>query len=305
MDDDRIFGRLQSERCFARAISVDHLGDLRKDLEDLYAGGLIDEELLRTRLSHFSFGLPKEMPGAKFVVVAAVPQPVYTITFHRRGKRFPVVLPPTYADGDEITEKVRKLLIREVGDWSFISCAGSLPVKTLAVRSGLAQYGRNNITYIGTLGSFHRLSAYYTNYTFDKDHWQERQALRTCSKCTACIGACPTKAITEDRFIIRAERCLCYLNEKPAGHPFPDWVSPEWHNAIAGCMHCQNVCPHNSSVVAWNEERESFDEDDRAYLLAGEFQGERAERMERRLGRLGLELSMFPRNLEVLLDRNV
>lgn len=303
MDQEGIFGRLESERCFARAVSIDHLKDLRKDLDGLRAGGLIDDEFYRTRLGHFSFDPPKSMPDARFVVVAAVPQPAYTVTFHTRGREIHATLPPTYADGDEITERVRQLLLREAGGSSFVSCDGKLPVKTLAARSGLAKYGRNNITYVGRLGSFHRLSAYYTNCTFAEDKWEGPEALETCKRCTACIDACPTEAIREDRFVIRAERCLCYLNERPAGMPFPDWVSPEWHNAIAGCMRCQNVCPHNSSVAAWNEPRESFDEDDTGYLLAGRFEGERAKSMERRLAKLGLELSMFPRNLEVLVDR--
>jgi epoxyqueuosine reductase len=117
----------------------------------------------------------------------------------------------------------------------------------------------------------------------------------------ACIDACPTRAIAEDRFLIRADRCLSYLNEKTADHPFPDWVNPEWHNAIAGCMHCQRVCPHNQLVRNWSEEREEFDEQETEYLLAGEFEGERASTMNRRLGRLGLDLNLFPRNLAALL----
>lgn len=98
-----------------------------------------------------------------------------------------------------------------------------------------------------------------------------------------------------------ADRCLCYLNEMTANRPFPDWVKPEWHNAIAGCMHCQRVCPHNSSVLNWSEAREEFDEKETEYLLARKFEGERAASMDRRLKRMGLDLTVFPRNLAALL----
>jgi hypothetical protein len=54
-------------------------------------------------------------------------------------------------------------------------------------------------------------------------------------------------------------------------------------------------------VRNWSEEREEFDEQDTEYLLAGEFEGERASTMNRRLGRLGLDLNLFPRNLAALL----
>jgi len=297
------FDRLDLEGCHARAISVSHLDEIRRDLDILHADGFIDESLFQERLKHFTYEIPNELPDAKFIVVAAVPQPMYTLTFHRRGTSFPVILPPTYADGDATDAQVKGQLISAMGDRQFRLCRTALPLKTLATRSGLASYGRNNITYIGKFGSFHRLTAFYTDYPFADDHWQERQTLPTCGLCTACVDACPTNAIVGDRFLVRAERCLCYINEMTAEHAFPDWVKPEWHNAIAGCMHCQKICPHNSIALKWSEEREEFDEQETEYLLAGRFDGERASNMDRRLKRLGLELTLFPRNLAALLQQ--
>jgi hypothetical protein len=40
-----------------------------------------------------------------------------------------------------------------------------------------------------------------------------------------------------------------------------------------------------------------------AYLLEGEFKGEKAKAMEEKLKLIGLDLSIFPRNLQVLLDQ--
>jgi epoxyqueuosine reductase len=298
-----VFDRLDSEGCLARVISVSHLDELRKDLDILHADGFIDESLFQERLKHFTYEIPNELPDARFIVVATVPQPMYTLTFHWKGRNVPVILPPTYADGDEIDGRVKGQLIRAMGNRRFRLCKTALPLKILATRSGLASYGRNNITYVGKFGSFHRLTAFYTDYPFADDHWQEREALTTCGTCTACIDACPTRAIVDDRFLVRAERCLSYLNEMTADHAFPDWVKPEWHNAIAGCMHCQKICPHNSTVLNWSEEREEFDEQETEYLLAGQFDGERASNMDCRLKSLGLDLTIFPRNLAALLEQ--
>lgn len=87
-----------------------------------------------------------------------------------KGRSLPVILPPTYADGDEIDGRVKGQLIRAMGNGRFRFCKTALPLKTLATRSGLASYGRNNITYVGKFGSFHRLTAFYTDYLFADDH---------------------------------------------------------------------------------------------------------------------------------------
>ena len=48
------------------------------------------------------------------------------------------------------------------------------------------------------------------------------------------MNKCPTKAIRQDRFLISAEQCLTFFNEKP--DDFPEWVNPVWHNCLIGCM---------------------------------------------------------------------
>jgi len=103
------------------------------------------------------------------------------------------------------------------------------------------------------------------------------------------------------RQIIKAERCITYLNEKDSKIPFPDWLEPSWHNAITGCMRCQIACPYNKDFRDRYENRDEFTKEETEYLLRGEFSGEKAARMERRLMRSGLDLTIFPRNLAVLM----
>ena len=178
-----------------------------------------------------------------------------------------------------------------------------LPLKTLAARAGLILYGRNNIAYVLKKGSFLRLTAFYTDLVCEEDAWAERKMLPACKTCRNCMKICPNGVIGEDRFLIRVERCLTFLNEQPAEKEFPGWVDPSAHNAIVGCMHCQRVCPYNKAFIGSFTEGGEFSEIETAYLLEGEFKGEKAKAMEEKLKLIGLDLSIFPRNLRVLLDQ--
>jgi len=178
-----------------------------------------------------------------------------------------------------------------------------LPVKTLAVRSGLALYGRNNITYIPKYGSFHRLLAFYSDYDSPIDNWYEKKSLPQCDKCKACINACPTNAIQKNRFLLHAERCLPFFNEKDSKNKFPNWIDASAHNCIVGCMLCQRACPYDKEVIDWYDDRGKFDEEETAYLLKGKFTGIKAKKMDNKLKRIGLDLTIFPRNLNVLLAK--
>ncbi|UCE92189.1 MAG: hypothetical protein JSV90_03390 [Methanobacteriota archaeon] len=214
-----------------------------------------------------------------------------------------VVVPPTYFDAHKIIWRARNELKKAFYPDQYRLVRGALPVKLLAVRSGLARYGRNNITYIPRYGSFHRLTAFFSDYDSPIDYWRDKEALPLCAKCDECVKACPTGAIRKDRFLIRAEKCLTYLNERDARHEFPEWVDPSAHNSIIGCMRCQMACPYDKKAADRCEDRGEFSEEETAYLLRGEFSGEKAAKMERKLGSLGLSLSIFPRNLKALIDK--
>jgi epoxyqueuosine reductase len=87
MEESRsIFDRLDSEGCLAGVISVNHLGELERDLGILREDGFIEANLFQERLNHFTYEIPKELPDARSIVVAAVPQPMYTLTFRWKGR---------------------------------------------------------------------------------------------------------------------------------------------------------------------------------------------------------------------------
>ena len=70
--------------------------------------------------------------------------------------------------------------------------------------------------------------------------------LRQCENCGICASICPTDAISEERVLLRAERCLTFINENPGA--WPGWVSPQAHNCLLGCLECQRACPANSEL---------------------------------------------------------
>jgi epoxyqueuosine reductase len=88
-----------------------------------------------------------------------------------------------------------------------------------------------------------------------------------CKDCELCRRACPTGAIASDRFLLHAERCLTYHNEKEASILFPEWIKPEWHNCIVGCIRCQAACPENRPFLNVFGETAEFTEEETRLLL--------------------------------------
>jgi epoxyqueuosine reductase len=213
------------------------------------------------------------------------------------------VVPPTYAFAREVDERVKRVMTESVTPEALRLQKAIVPLKTLAARSGLTLYGRNNIAYIPKKGSFLRLTAFYTELECEDDLWGERKMLPACKTCRNCLKACPNGVIAEERFLIRVERCLTFLNEQSTENQFPGWVDPAAHNAIVGCMHCQRVCPYDKGLIGSYSDGGEFTEEETAYLLLGEFKGAKAKAMEDKLKLIGLDLSIFPRNLKALLDR--
>jgi epoxyqueuosine reductase len=89
--------------------------------------------------------------------------------------------------------------------------------------------------------------------------------MKACETCLKCLENCPTQCISTDRFLIHAENCLTWLNENEGD--FPDWVKPDWHNALIGCMRCQLICPVNKTQIKNVAEGPAFSEKETGLLL--------------------------------------
>ena len=266
---DSLLEELSKKSLQARIISVSHLDQLKKEIEYLYNNTLLNNQFYNERLTRFSFQIPKKMKKTQSLIVAAVPRPQTRAIFTLKGERHSLILPPTYTAYDETTKQVENLVSKILGKEGYKSTGTALPLKLLAARSGLVQYGRNNITYISGLGSFLQLVAVYSDLPCEEDSWQEAKMMKRCEGCDLCRRACPTGAIVHDRFLLRAELCITYYNEKKGEVPFPNWMKASWHNCILGCMYCQRVCPENKRFINWIGDEEEFSEEETSIILEG------------------------------------
>jgi epoxyqueuosine reductase len=288
----------------AQIVSIDRLADLREDIEAGRRNGLYDDDLYREYLGGFVFGPPAGLKDVRSVVVLAVGQPQVRFTFCRDGKAMAVIVPPTYLHAPETDRKAGETLAALLARAGYRAAPAVLPKKLLAVRSGLATYGRNNVTYVPGLGSFHRLSAFYTDMPCDADQWHELAMLDSCGKCRLCYTLCPTGAIDKGRFLVHAERCIVFHNEKPATVPFPSWLDSSWHNCLVGCIRCQRLCPENRDRINLFADGCVFDQEETDLILTGTPLDRLPVSLAKKLEAHDLAglLDLLPRNLAALFN---
>ncbi len=242
------------------------------------------------------------------VVVVAVPRPAHRVRFELPDGPFPAVLPPTYVRYRETFEDVRQDLERNGLPGARVDFLPG-PLKPLAARLGLVRYGRNNITYAPGLGSFIQLCAFATDAALPEEPGAETRGpalLDECEGCGACLSACPTGAIGDDRVLLSAHRCLTRANEGEGG--WPEWA-PGWaHACLLGCLACQQACPANPPLTI-EETGVTFSAvETRGLLEAAEAgAGSAGSGARIKLAWLGLDYpsAVLGRNLRALLDAQV
>jgi len=296
-----LLSQLEERGYKGRIVSTRHVRELHEEIERHYSLNSFDEEFYRESLGGFVFTLPCGLPQAKSLVVVAVPQPQLQVTFHRNGKSHSLIIPPTYLCCSD--RQVESILANCLNPHGYHVLKAVLPLKLLAVRSGLGKYGKNNICYVPQMGSFHRLTAFYTDLPCSEDTWQRVEMLKNCHDCSACVRGCPTGAISSDRFLLRAERCITFYNERKGD--FPGWMSSSWHNALVGCLYCQKVCPLNRPFLQWVEFGGDFSEKETALLLREKSLDRLPSAVATKLRHLDLVeyLDVLGRNLSVLLTK--
>jgi epoxyqueuosine reductase len=261
----KLFKFIEERGWKGQIIPISHLTELRDAILGRFEQGLIDEVLFKEKLSFFSFDYPADLPGACSIIIVAVPTPQMRIIYHWQGRRVPVIVPPTYVSYTTRTESVQSIISEWLHFEGYNLAKPQLPLKTLAVCSGLANYGRNNICYVAGMGSFLQLVAVFSDLPCNGDQWREPKALDRCELCNACLRNCPTRAISKERFLLKAELCLTYHNE--ASSDFPCWINPFWHHCLIGCLRCQTICPENKAVLEWFEDRVEFSEKETALFI--------------------------------------
>ena len=309
--------RLESEGYRARVVSSRRVEELKATMEARLKDGTLKQKVFDEYKHVLTPSPPKDLPDHKSLIVIAVPQPQIRFTFTLNGERIPAIVPPTYLHGWTLEGKVKGIVNDALRPGGYSAVTAFLARKLLAVQSGLAEYGKNNITYVAGLGSFHRISAYYSDMPCEDETWREPAMMPSCEACAICVGNCPAGAIDPERFLIRAEKCVTFHNEQPNNVPFPEWLDPSWHNCLVGCLVCQRVCPEDREVIDWTDDGAEFTEEETRFLLDFEPEGKELWTPEGPQTPEGLPASLaakleesdlvgllevIPRNLKALLE---
>lgn len=308
---DRLRLEMTTKGCALRMVSAARIAELEQETAELYARDLINPLLHEKYLQDgYDFGVLRRSPEISSLVIAAAPSRQGQLVFQLDGQSHVFPMPPIIADRMEILRTVKSISADVFAAAGYCTFPVVLPKKSLAAHSGLGKYGRNNLIYIPGLGSFHRLTVFATDYQPEKgdnpeyDTWQAPQMAESCQTCTACRRACPTGAISDERFLLHTERCLGLYNEKPGD--FPTWVDPAGHNCVVGCLACQTACPQNRGLTGPVDDLGDFTEEETQLLLSEAPLDHLSTEMKTKLARAGLVnyYSVLARNLRVLLAQH-
>lgn len=268
-----------------------------------YEHGELDERLYKQYLEPILTSAPPEAPSPRSIILVATPSFPVRMLFTIDGASFPVMTAPGYLRGSspKPEDAVREILA------PFGFSAGRIdgPQKAMATLSGLARYGRNNISYVPGFGTFHALATFVSDLPCEDMPSDQQETLDRCAGCGACLAACPTGAIGGDRFLLHAERCITFWNEQETDVAFPDWIKSEWHNALFGCLRCKRACPENAPYLDNVLEGPSFDEEETRLLLAGGSANDLPDELRLTLAawRLDVLFDYLPRNLAALVNK--
>lgn len=281
-------------------IPIERLIDLKNIIEDFRLREELNDFQKWIVNDLYRFETPKEAFEINSIILVAVHHPFYAkVSFCKDGekKTFLSLVRSDFAN----TEGYLRKFAEENG--YHVCAAKNLPMKRLGVHSGLAKYGRNNITYVDGLGSSFSYAAYFSDMICEEDTWSDVRNAMPCDKCSLCVENCPTGAILEDRFLIDNQRCLSCINEVPGD--FPDWIPATVHHTLYDCLICQRVCPMNSEKLEDIIENIVFTEEETNMLLEGKPIDSFADEFKAKVYMLGIDewYGAIPRNLKVLFEQ--
>lgn len=195
------------------------------------------------------------VPNAQSVIVVA--RNYYTAHKHPPDSIGKVA---RYAWGDDYHEVLPPLLdqlclaVREIAPGSETrryTDTGPVLEKEWAVRAGVGWMGKNGNIIRRDIGSWFFLGVIITTATLDVDSPIED----FCGSCTACLDACPTKAIVQPK-VVDATKCISYWTiETKSDVDIPIPIVDNMDGWMFGCDICQDVCPWNRFQTPTTEHR--------------------------------------------------
>ena len=145
--------------------------------------------------------------------------------------------------------------LRALGRWlesqvpgaGWRACVDSSPLldKAWAEEAGLGWIGKHSNLISREHGSWLLIGHLLTTLELPAD----APAVPACGACSACIEACPTKAITEP-FVVDARRCIAFHTIENREPELPAVIADALEGWVAGCDICQDVCPWNHKPFA-------------------------------------------------------
>jgi epoxyqueuosine reductase len=116
---------------------------------------------------------------------------------------------------------------------------GPILERDVAQRAGIGFVGKHTNLISRHLGNWIFLSEIITTLELEPDTPEKNH----CGRCTRCITACPTQAITAP-FQLDARKCISYLTIELKG-AIPVELRPAIGSRIYGCDDCLAACPWN------------------------------------------------------------
>jgi len=126
---------------------------------------------------------------------------------------------------------------------------GPVLERDFAARAGAGWQGKSTMLIHPKLGTWLFLATILTTLELPPDEPSHDH----CGKCTRCITACPTGAITAPREL-DARLCISYLTIENKG-PIPEPLRPLLGDRIYGCDDCLDACPWNRFAQESRESR--------------------------------------------------
>ena len=196
---------------------------------------------------------PREvLPGCKSVITLA-------INYYTGRSPFPEGHPEDYRiaryswnnDYHDLVEKrlaeFNTKLVELGGTQRYYVDTGPVLERDFATDAGLGWNGKSTVQIHRHLGTWFFLAELLTTLDLTPD----TPFGDHCGKCTRCITACPTQAITSPHKL-DARRCISYLTIENAG-PIPREFRAAMGNRIYGCDDCLAVCPWNKFAASASE----------------------------------------------------
>lgn len=173
--------------------------------------------------------------------------PVGKVSRYAWGKDYHLVI---WQKLDEL-----EMMLKEVDpEFESLSYVDTGPVmdKVWAVHAGIGWMGKHTNVINPDYGSWFFIATIITNYEFD----YSEMITDHCGTCTACIDACPTKAIVQE-YVVDANKCISFQTIENKDE-IPVELKGKFENWIFGCDICQDVCPWNQKFSVISSVKEFY-----------------------------------------------